>query len=778
MATYVKVAGTWREVTSDSPSNGVCGYVKVNGTWRTVNQSYVRINGVWRATCTAPGQQPPPIPESICYRPNYCLNGTNGVILPTTEPCYMPDGVTIGSRTAPYTCQTDPGCITYTVPAGTCTVPDPIISVVSEEVGDCEFWGGLSGCTGGNAKRVTRRMSDNSIKVSYSCCDPLQPNLKYYCTLRPFSTGQCLNELKDTDFTGVIVAGQGEWVCEALGTTTFPSCSTSENCSTPKTSTSTYEGCGYLNTGQRLVTTNTYQSWCETTLETVIGDCVGADDPCGGKYCGEGSGEEEYPYSPCASGTGIRYKCVTPEGCAIKYTFRRCTAAPPPPPPPGGGGPTVYQYTEICYTTNLTSSPPTSCRQFSGTSSGTPGTNCVIYGTSGGTYIPCPDIPGVDPDLPGGDCSTCLSTSNVPCITDDGRDGYQSECVTPDNCDNIYGVCVASGVDCSTCLSTQTYDCDCPDGSTGSQSVCITPGACPNIEGPCNCGTGGGTPPPPDCTACTYGSGTESCGNGGTRSYCITPVGCPNLYGPCIVPGEGAETPIEPPVSNPTGPTYTVTGPVTVDPPFTVDGDTVYWESQKTTDGGTEITLIDNDTGQPVGDPIYIPEIFSPGPDSGQAKSININTLVRTKDGLVPAFELKVGDKLLSADIETFPYDNLLASNMDLLSWKAQNPHINLVETEIVSIKTRVTNWAIVVDSDIFSENHYIYVNRNNEAQFVRSMNLEPTDLIWSHIYHTWVGISKLVKVDVTHEVVSIDCEPYDIFFTERMLTHDSTSVD
>jgi len=250
MATYVKVAGTWKTVTTDSPTDGVCGYVKVGGTWRTVNQSYVKINGVWRATCTAPGQQPPPIPESICYRPNYCLNGTNGIILPTTEPCYLADGSS-GTRTAPYTCQTDPGCITYTVPAGTCTAPDPIITVVSEEIGDCEFWGGLSGCTGGNAKRVTRRMSDNSVKVSYSCCDPLQPNLKYYCTLRPFTTGQCLNELKDTDFTGTVVAGQGEWVCEALGTTSYPSCSTAENCNTPKTSTSTYESCGYLNTGQR-----------------------------------------------------------------------------------------------------------------------------------------------------------------------------------------------------------------------------------------------------------------------------------------------------------------------------------------------------------------------------------------------------------------------------------------------------------------------------------------------------------------------------------------------
>jgi hypothetical protein len=76
-----------------------------------------------------------------------------------------------------------------------------------------------------------------------------------------------------------VVAGQGEWVCEALGTTSFPSCSTTENCSVPKSSSSTYEGCGYLSTGQRLVTTNIYQSWCETTQDTVVGECIGADDP-------------------------------------------------------------------------------------------------------------------------------------------------------------------------------------------------------------------------------------------------------------------------------------------------------------------------------------------------------------------------------------------------------------------------------------------------------------------------------------------------------------------
>ena len=740
MATYVKVAGTWKEVTSDSPSNGVCGYVKVNGTWRTVNQSYVRINGVWRSTCTAPGQQPAAIPETICYRPNYCNNGTNGVILPTTEPCYLADGVTLGTRTAPYTCQTDTGCITYTVPAGTCTAPDPIIQVVSEVIGECEFWGGLSGCTSGYAKRVTKRYSDSSLKVSYSCCDPLQPNLKYYCTLRPFSTGTCLNELKDTDFTGTVVAGQGEWVCEALGTVSFPSCSTTENCFIPKTSSALYEPCGYLGTGQRLVTTRTFQSWCDTTQDTVIGDCIGEIPKCGGAYCGEGSGEEEYLTGTCASGTGVRYKCLTPEGCDVVYSFRRCIAPPPPPPPDPDP---VNRFTEICYTTNLTSSPPTSCRQFiSYTGSGTPGFQCVIYGTSGGQFVACPDIPGAnnggDPQV---NCPV-ISTSQEPCTTDSGQIGSYTYQQTPANCEDIYGPCVAVGGSnpCNTILSTFQTECGCPDGiNEGTQTIQVTPGDCPNIEGACTgCPTGGGDNNNSVCNGtCTYGSGTEPCGDNGTRSYCITAVGCPDIYGYCNEPSDPV-TPDEPdPVE-----------PDPEEPP--IDYGTCYWLCGES---GTD-------------------------PGLSELKSVNVNTLVRTKDGLVAASDLKVGDKLLSADVESFPYDNLAATDMDLINWTAENPHVNLVETEVVGLRYRTAKWAVLVDSDIFSDTHYILVKRGNETSFVKSLDLDPRDLIWSYVERTWLPISVLEKLDVNHEVVSIDCEPYDIFFTERMLTHDSSTVD
>jgi hypothetical protein len=211
-------------------------------------------------------------------------------------------------------------------------------------------------------------------------------------------------------------------------------------------------------------------------------------------------------------------------------------------------------------------------------------------------------------------------------------------------------------------------------------------------------------------------------------------------------------------------------------------------ETTTSTNNGTTITTpFDPGTGTTTGggtnDSAATPGGNAPPADTGgtinvKGFSINIFTLVRTVNGLIPAWYLKVGDKLLSADIESFPYDNLLTTDMDLIEWTSQNPQINLVETEIVSLRTRIAKWAIMVDSDMFSDSHYILIKRNDVTKFVKAIDLEPTDLIWSNSDQNWVGIGLLRKVEVDHEVLSIDCEPYDIFFTERMLTHDSSTVD
>ena len=174
--------------------------------------------------------------------------------------------------------------------------------------------------------------------------------------------------------------------------------------------------------------------------------------------------------------------------------------------------------------------------------------------------------------------------------------------------------------------------------------------------------------------------------------------------------------------------------------------------------------------------PIDIPPIDIPIGPSPTGKSIGINTLVRTTEGLVAAKDLRVGDTLISASISTFPTEGFGATDL-ALAWKNSNPEITLVETKIAGISRKMSSYAVVVNSDLFSDTHYIFAKRGGQAQFIKSLDIESSDLIYSYLDSSWVEITTLEKVQVDHEIISIDCEPFDIFFTENMLTHDSHSV-
>jgi beta-lactam-binding protein with PASTA domain len=175
--------------------------------------------------------------------------------------------------------------------------------------------------------------------------------------------------------------------------------------------------------------------------------------------------------------------------------------------------------------------------------------------------------------------------------------------------------------------------------------------------------------------------------------------------------------------------------------------------------------------------PIDIPPIDFPiGVSPATGKSVGINTLVRTPDGLVAAKDLRVGDTLISADINTFPSEGFNATDL-ALAWKDSTPEINIVNTVIDGISRKMSSYAVVINNDLFSDSHYILAKRNGDAQFVKSLDIESSDLIYSYQDNDWVEITTLEKVQVDHEIISINCEPYDIFFTENMLTHDSHSV-
>ena len=60
----------------------------------------------------------------------------------------------------------------------------------------------------------------------------------------------------------------------------------------------------------------------------------------------------------------------------------------------------------------------------------------------------------------------------------------------------------------------------------------------------------------------------------------------------------------------------------------------------------------------------------------------------------------------------------------------------------------------------------------------ILSANLLITDKLWSTKTNSWDDIVDLVITEIPHEVVSINCEPVDMFFTENFLVYDGYQID
>ena len=163
-------------------------------------------------------------------------------------------------------------------------------------------------------------------------------------------------------------------------------------------------------------------------------------------------------------------------------------------------------------------------------------------------------------------------------------------------------------------------------------------------------------------------------------------------------------------------------------------------------------------------------------PPSGW-KSLGVHTLVRTPEGLVAAGSLKVGDVLISADIDGVPYMSSPEAYESIYNWTDSEPNIEYTTTTIVMVHKKTGDTVVAVNGDIFSQYHYILVKRDGLARFIATADIITTDQIYSYASNSFEPITMLQMVPVSHEIVSIDCEPYDIFFTQEMLVHDSVSV-
>jgi hypothetical protein len=190
------------------------------------------------------------------------------------------------------------------------------------------------------------------------------------------------------------------------------------------------------------------------------------------------------------------------------------------------------------------------------------------------------------------------------------------------------------------------------------------------------------------------------------------------------------------------------------------------------------------------------PFTFTPSPDPGPynfitynftpynftaiygAKSIGADTLIKSKnpDGLLLAWNLRVGDVLCSANIEGIDTSNDQIANY-IHNWSAQNANIDTgAETTIVAMAARIVDGAIIINGNKYSKAHWILVKESESGviKFKNVPEVSETDQIFSPETMSWDLVTSFMEIDSRELVISINVEPYDVFFTDNALVHDS----
>ena len=142
-------------------------------------------------------------------------------------------------------------------------------------------------------------------------------------------------------------------------------------------------------------------------------------------------------------------------------------------------------------------------------------------------------------------------------------------------------------------------------------------------------------------------------------------------------------------------------------------------------------------------------------------------------DGSMKAAEdVLVGDVLMSVELPDFANSY---TTEELLSWTAQQDITELAPTTTTVNKVTLhpSSSIISVNEDVFSPNHILLIRRGDEVSMKKTSELLPTDMVWDYAADGWTEITVLQMYDYDHTVITINCEPNDLFFTHGALTHD-----
>lgn len=159
--------------------------------------------------------------------------------------------------------------------------------------------------------------------------------------------------------------------------------------------------------------------------------------------------------------------------------------------------------------------------------------------------------------------------------------------------------------------------------------------------------------------------------------------------------------------------------------------------------------------------------------------SIASGTMILTKYGYRHVETLEVGDVLISLDIAELSTTGM--DNAELANWSSETfTPVSEVETTITSIVKTTKNRSLYqINSDWYTATHHILVRKEGNHLFVLSSQIDDSYEIYSYSSQDWVPITSINVIEATNaEAYSINCEPYDIFFTQDGLVYNVPESD
>jgi len=160
-------------------------------------------------------------------------------------------------------------------------------------------------------------------------------------------------------------------------------------------------------------------------------------------------------------------------------------------------------------------------------------------------------------------------------------------------------------------------------------------------------------------------------------------------------------------------------------------------------------------------------------------KSIGASVLIKTINGLVPIQDIEVGDQLISSTINNLSTLTSTDGNPiseDINFWADLNiyPEEEVITTVTAKYMHKAST-VVVLDGEVFTDTHYILIKRQNVDMFIIVTDVVESDLVYSTSEKMWKEIVQLEKLEnVDAEVICLNVAPYDVFFTENIMVHDS----